>query len=116
VALVDFFTYLRLFQNFSFGTATLDLREKAGFRPLFPGACGKTIGFWNRLTYAKNPDYPASANLRFECGLSGIKIHFREFLYDLCAKRNKYSRKVALNTLKPVDKTFKNYMILFEFL
>jgi hypothetical protein len=27
--------YLRLFQNFSFGTATLDLMEKAGFRPLF---------------------------------------------------------------------------------
>jgi hypothetical protein len=39
----------RLFQNFSFGTATLDLREKAGFRPLFPGACGKTMGFWNSL-------------------------------------------------------------------
>jgi hypothetical protein len=24
------FSHLRLFQNFSFGTATLDLREKAG--------------------------------------------------------------------------------------
>jgi hypothetical protein len=43
--------YLRLFQNFGFGTATLDVREKAGFRPLFPGACGKTIGFWSRLIY-----------------------------------------------------------------
>jgi mRNA interferase MazF len=44
---------VRLFQNFSFGTATLDLREKAGFRPLFPRDCGKTIGFWNRLTYQR---------------------------------------------------------------
>jgi hypothetical protein len=35
-----------------FGTATLDLREKAGFRPRFPRACGKTIGFWNRLCIA----------------------------------------------------------------
>jgi putative hemolysin len=26
---------LRLFQNFSFGTTTLDLIKKAGFRPLF---------------------------------------------------------------------------------
>jgi hypothetical protein len=26
---------VRLFQNFSFGTTTLDLIEKAGFRPLF---------------------------------------------------------------------------------
>jgi hypothetical protein len=43
------YSYRRLFQNFSFGTATLDLREKTGFRPLFPGACGKTRGFWNRL-------------------------------------------------------------------
>jgi hypothetical protein len=42
---------MRLFQNFSFGTATLDLREKAGFRPLFLRACGKTMGFWNRLKY-----------------------------------------------------------------
>jgi hypothetical protein len=44
-------SYKRLFQNFSFGTATLDLREKAGFRLLFPRACGKTIGFWNRLNF-----------------------------------------------------------------
>jgi hypothetical protein len=43
------FFYVRLFQNFSFETATLDLREKAGSRPLFPKACEKTIGFWNRL-------------------------------------------------------------------
>jgi hypothetical protein len=42
---------MRLFQNFSFGTATLDLREKVGFRPRFPRACGKTIGFWNRLKF-----------------------------------------------------------------
>jgi hypothetical protein len=47
-------TEVRLFQNFSFGTATLDLKEKAGFRPLFPGACGKTIGFWNRLKFLNN--------------------------------------------------------------
>jgi hypothetical protein len=32
-----------------FGTATLDLRGKAGFRPLFPRGCGKTMGFWNSL-------------------------------------------------------------------
>jgi hypothetical protein len=44
---------VRLFQNFSFGTAILDLGEKAGFRPLFPKACGKTIGFWNRLGYKR---------------------------------------------------------------
>jgi hypothetical protein len=44
---------VRLFQNFSFGTATLDLREKAGFRPLFPRACGKTIGFFHRLRLLK---------------------------------------------------------------
>ena len=30
-----------------------------------------------------------SANLRFECSLQGIKIHFREFLYDFALKRNK---------------------------
>jgi hypothetical protein len=41
------------FQNFSFGTATVDLQEKAGFRSLFPRACGKTIGFWNRLNASK---------------------------------------------------------------
>jgi hypothetical protein len=40
---------------------------------------------WDFLhIHAKNPDYPASL-----CSLQGIKIHFREFLYDLCAKHNK---------------------------
>jgi hypothetical protein len=29
------FYQLRLFETFSFGTATLDLMEKAGYRPLF---------------------------------------------------------------------------------
>jgi hypothetical protein len=29
---------MRLFQNFSFGTASLDLREKPGLRPVFPRA------------------------------------------------------------------------------
>jgi hypothetical protein len=36
---------LRLFQNFSFGTATLDVREKAGFRPLFQEPVEKPWGF-----------------------------------------------------------------------
>jgi hypothetical protein len=36
---------LKLFQNFSFGTATLDLIEKAGFRPIFLRACYKTMRF-----------------------------------------------------------------------
>jgi hypothetical protein len=39
--------------------------------------------------HAKIPDYRGSANLRFECSLSGIKIHFREFLYNFALKRNK---------------------------
>jgi hypothetical protein len=38
-----------MFQNFSFGTATLALREKPGFRPLFQGVCGKPMWFWNRI-------------------------------------------------------------------
>jgi hypothetical protein len=38
------------FQNFSFGTASLDLKGKAGFRPLFPRAGGESIGFWNSLS------------------------------------------------------------------
>jgi hypothetical protein len=38
-----------LFQNFSFGTTTLDLIEKAGFRPLFRKPVLKLTGFWNRL-------------------------------------------------------------------
>jgi hypothetical protein len=40
-----------LFQNFSFGTTTLDLIEKAGFRPLFRKPVLKLTEFWNRLTY-----------------------------------------------------------------
>ncbi|MDR1947847.1 MAG: hypothetical protein LBQ38_00470 [Spirochaetaceae bacterium] len=28
-----------------FGKATLDLREKAGLKPLFPEACPKTVRF-----------------------------------------------------------------------
>ncbi|MDR0589868.1 MAG: hypothetical protein LBG25_04930, partial [Spirochaetaceae bacterium] len=39
--------------------------------------------------HTKIPDYRGSANLRFECSLSGIKIHFREFLYNFALKRNK---------------------------
>jgi hypothetical protein len=39
--------------------------------------------------YAKIPDYRGSADLRFDCGLRGIKIHFREFLYDFALKRDK---------------------------
>jgi hypothetical protein len=32
-----------------FETASLDLNGKGDFRPLFPRAGGKTMGFWNRL-------------------------------------------------------------------
>ena len=39
--------------------------------------------------YAKIPGCRGSANLRFECSLGGIKIHFREFLYNFALKRNK---------------------------
>jgi hypothetical protein len=35
VSLCKYLIKVRLFQNFSFGTTTLDLIEKAGFRPLF---------------------------------------------------------------------------------
>jgi hypothetical protein len=45
----DFVYYQTLFQNFSFGTATLDLIEKAGFRPLFRKPVPKLTEFWNRL-------------------------------------------------------------------
>jgi hypothetical protein len=51
--LLEYNYKVKLFQNFSFGTATLDLREKAGFRLHFPRACGKTIGFWNRLRWVQ---------------------------------------------------------------
>jgi hypothetical protein len=34
-----------------FGTATLDLDEKAGFRPLFQEPVPKLTEFWNRLKY-----------------------------------------------------------------
>jgi hypothetical protein len=44
---------MRLFQNFSFGTATLDLIEKAGFRPLFRKPVPKPTEFWNRLKYIR---------------------------------------------------------------
>jgi hypothetical protein len=40
---------LRLFQNFSFGTATLDLSGKAGLRPLFLKPVPKLTEFWNSL-------------------------------------------------------------------
>jgi hypothetical protein len=32
-----------------FGTATLDLMEKAGFRPLFQEVVSKLTEFWNNL-------------------------------------------------------------------
>ena len=34
----------------NFGTATLDLLEKVGFRPLFQELVPKPTGFWNKLT------------------------------------------------------------------
>jgi hypothetical protein len=43
------FTNQRLFQNFSFGTATLNLSGKAGFRPLFRKPVPKLTEFCNRL-------------------------------------------------------------------
>jgi hypothetical protein len=42
--------YLRLFQNFSFGTATLNLVEKPGFDRFFQELVPKPTGFWNQLT------------------------------------------------------------------
>ena len=33
----------------NFGTATLDLLEKVGFRPLFQELVPKPTGFWNKL-------------------------------------------------------------------
>jgi hypothetical protein len=41
--------YLRLFQNFSFWKASLDLWEKTGFRPFFQEPSTKPTGFWERL-------------------------------------------------------------------
>jgi hypothetical protein len=35
ISLRKYHIKVRLFQNFSFGTTTLDLIEKTGFRPLF---------------------------------------------------------------------------------
>jgi hypothetical protein len=40
---------MRLFQNFSFRTATLDLREKAGIDRFFQELVSKPTGFWNKL-------------------------------------------------------------------
>jgi hypothetical protein len=40
---------MRLFQNFSFGTATLDLREKVGFDHFFQELVSNPTGFWNKL-------------------------------------------------------------------
>jgi hypothetical protein len=40
----------RLFQNFSFGTATLNLREKSGYLTAFSqDLVSKPTGFWNKL-------------------------------------------------------------------
>jgi hypothetical protein len=39
--------------------------------------------------YAKNPDYQGCADFWSDGSLQGIKIHFREFLYDFALKRNK---------------------------
>jgi hypothetical protein len=35
----------------AFGKATLDLWEKAGFRPLFQDYCRKPTGFWEMLKH-----------------------------------------------------------------
>jgi hypothetical protein len=40
---------MRLSQNFSFGKATLEFWEKAGFRPLFQELFSKPTGFWEKL-------------------------------------------------------------------
>jgi hypothetical protein len=43
----------RLFQNFSFWNSYLELGEKPGSRPVFPRACSKPTGFWNKLIHKK---------------------------------------------------------------
>jgi hypothetical protein len=46
----------RLSQNFSFGKATLNLYEKAGFRPLFRKLFPKLTEFWEKLNnFPKTP-------------------------------------------------------------
>jgi hypothetical protein len=44
-----FFYILVAVPKLQFWNSNLRFTGKAGFRPLFPGACGKTMGFWNRL-------------------------------------------------------------------
>jgi hypothetical protein len=44
-----FFKVARISQNFSFGKSTLDLWEKAGFKPLFPEPFPKLTEIWERL-------------------------------------------------------------------
>jgi hypothetical protein len=42
---------VRLFQNFSFWNSYLEFKGKPGFRPVFPRACSKPTGFWNKLEF-----------------------------------------------------------------
>jgi len=44
---VKIFNYLRLFQNFSFEKATIDLNEKSGIRPIFQEQFPKLTEFCN---------------------------------------------------------------------
>jgi hypothetical protein len=53
----------RLFQNFSFGKATLILFEKSGFRPLFRKLLPKLPEFWERLSQFQIEIFEAAPNL-----------------------------------------------------
>ena len=64
--------------------------ERPGAVPGRPGFPSSLLHLWVSLyIHTKIPRFIGSANLRFECSLSRIKIHFREFLYDFALKRNK---------------------------
>jgi hypothetical protein len=45
------------------------------------------------------------------CSLSGIKIHFREFLYNLCAKRNKLLEAQAQHFTGSLPSLYRNLTI-----
>jgi hypothetical protein len=62
-------------------------REKS---PAFSVPPGGLLRLWNFLhIYAKNSRLSGPRGPRSGGGLQGIKLHFREFLYDFALKRGK---------------------------